>query len=97
MNRPAAPTVDPEYHLSDEDRMHILQVFDEDVVPRLVRMDARVGNLNCTFAGEKYENWVVEFRTNRSGFEIVDFEYDEHSRPIHLPAQPFIQQIDDNV
>jgi len=85
------------YHLAEDDRMHILQVFDEDVVPRLMRMDARIGNLNCAFAGKEYRNWVVEFKTNRSGFEIVDFEYDETSRTIPLPAQPLIQKIDDNV
>jgi hypothetical protein len=86
-----------EYHLTEDDRMHILQVFDEDIVPRLLRMDAKIGNLNCEFAGERYGNWVIEFKTNRSGFEIVDFEYDEHSRAIHLAAQPLIPQIDDNV
>ena len=97
MSHSHASTVRSQNHLTNDDKMHILQVFDEDVAPRLIRMDAKIGNLSCEFAGEKYRKWVVEFRSNRSGFEIVDFEYDEHSRTIRLPEQPFIQQIDDNV
>ncbi len=79
--------------LDDDDRMHILGIFNEDIVPRLMRMDARIGNLNCDFAGEQYKNWVIEFRSNRSGFEIVDFEYDEDSRSINLAPRPQISQI----
>ncbi|MCJ7809525.1 MAG: hypothetical protein MUP26_04595 [Desulfobulbaceae bacterium] len=97
MSHPPAKTMGSDHHLSDEDRMHILQVFEEEVVPRLIRMDAKIGNLNCEFAGEKYRSWVIEFRTNRSGFEIVDFEYDEHSRQIQMPTQPFVQPLNDNV
>ena len=97
MNHGNAATMGPEQYLSDDDRMHILEVFEEDVAPRLRRMDARIGNLNCAFAGEKYGNWVVEFRTNRSGFEIVDFEYDEHSRMVKLPAKPPVRLINDHV
>ena len=74
----------PKNGLDDEDRIHITEVFHEDVVPRLMKMDARIGNINCEFAGEQYRNWVIEFRSNRSGFEIVDFEYDEDSRGINL-------------
>ena len=97
MSRPTAVTIGPEHHLSENDRMHILQVFEEDVVPRLRRMDAKIGNLNCDFAGDKYKNWVLEFKTNRSGFEIVDFEYDEHSRKVQLPAPPFGRPLKDHV
>jgi hypothetical protein len=97
VSHPSSSTKSSEYHLTEDDKMHILQVFDEDVVPRLMRMDARIGNLNCEFAGKKYGNWVVEFKSNQSGFEIVGFEYDEDSRIIPLSARPLIQQIDDNV
>lgn len=76
----------PVNELDDEDRIHIIEVFHEDVVPRLMKMDARIGNISCEFAGEKYRNWVIEFRSNRSGLEIVGFEYDEGARGINLAA-----------
>jgi hypothetical protein len=81
--------------LDDDDKIHITEIFDEDVVPRLMRMDARIGNINCKFAGEQYENWVIEFKSTRSGFEIVDFEYDEDSRSFDLAPRPLISQIND--
>jgi len=82
--------------LDDDDKIHITEIFSEDVVPRLMRMDARIGNINCKFAGEQYENWVIEFKSTRSGFEIVDFEYDEDSRSFELAPRPQISQINDN-
>ena len=81
--------------LDDNDKIHIIEIFNEDVVPRLMRMDARVGNINCKFAGEQYENWVIEFKSTPSGFEIVDFEYDEDSRSFDLAPLPLISQIND--
>ena len=42
-------------------------------------MDARIGTLNCEFAGEQYSNWNILFKSMGSDFEIVDFEYDEES------------------
>ncbi len=79
--------------LDDDDKAHIAEVFDEDVVPRLMIMQARAGNINCDFAGAEYKNWVIEFRTNRFGFEIVDFEYDEDSRSFELAPRPLIRDI----
>ena len=79
--------------LDDDDKAHITEVFDEDVVPRLMIMQARAGNINCDFAGAEYKNWVIEFRTNRFGFEIVDFEYDEDSRSFELAPRPLIRDI----
>lgn len=79
--------------LSDDDRLHITEVFEEEVVPKLRMMDARAGNLNCSFAGEEYCNWVVQFRPTRFGFEIVDFEYDENSRSFELPPGRLIKDI----
>ena len=81
------------HELDDDDRVHITEVFHEDVVPRLMIMDARIGNINCDFAGDQYKNWVLEFRSSRSGFEIVDFEYDEDSRSFNLAPQPLIRGI----
>jgi len=79
--------------LDDDDKAHIAEVFDEDVVPRLMIMHARTGNINCEFAGEQYKNWVIEFRSTRFGFEIVDFEYDEDSRSFELAPRRLIRDI----
>jgi hypothetical protein len=79
--------------LDDDDKAHIAEVFDEDVVPRLMIMQARAGNINCDFAGAEYKNWVIEFRSNRFGFEIVDFEYDENSRSFELAPRQLIRDI----
>lgn len=76
--------------LDDDDKAHIADIFDEDVVPRLMIMHARTGNINCDFAGAEYKNWVVEFRSTRFGFEIVDFEYDEDSRSFELGPRQLI-------
>jgi len=79
--------------LDDDDKARIADVFDEDIVPRLMIMHARSGNINCDFAGAEYKNWVIEFRSSRSGFEIVDFEYDEDSRSFELAPRPLIREI----
>ncbi len=81
-----------ETELDDDDKVHIIEIFNEDIVPRLINMDARIGNINCNFAGEQYKNWVIEFRSIGSGFEIVDFEYDKDSRGFNLaPRQLLIK------
>ncbi|MBW2118120.1 MAG: hypothetical protein JRF53_09710 [Deltaproteobacteria bacterium] len=59
-------------------------------MPRLMIMHARIGNINCEFAGEQYKNWVIEFRSTRSGFDIVDFEYDEDSRSFDLAPRQLV-------
>ena len=79
--------IHPKDELDDDEKIHITEIFHEDVAPRLMRMAARIGNINCEFAGEQYKNWLVEFRSTRTGFEIVDFEYDEDARSINLPPQ----------
>jgi len=79
--------------LDEDDRLHITEIFHEDVEQRLMRMNARAGNINCEFAGEQYRNWVIEFRSTRYGFEIVDFEYDENSRSFELAPRPQLTQI----
>ena len=76
--------------LDDDDKAHIAEVFDEDVAPRLMIMHARNGTINCDFAGQQYRNWVIEFRSTRFGFEIVDFEYDEDSRSFELGPRQLI-------
>ena len=83
--------------LDDDDKMHITEIFHEDVEQRLMRMNARAGNINCEFAGEQYRNWVIEFKSTRYGFEIVDFEYDENSRSFELAPRPELTRISEHV
>ena len=70
--------------LTDEDQEHIREVFSEEVVPKLMTLNARLGNINCGFAGERYQNWMIQFRSARDDFEIVAFEYDEDGGGIDL-------------
>ncbi len=79
--------------IPQEEKLHIMAVFDEDVAPRLARMGARIGNISCEFAGPQYRHWVIEFRTAISGFEIVSFEYDPEARGIDLADLPMINKI----
>jgi hypothetical protein len=72
------------YDLDDDDKARIREIFFEEMVKKLIRLDARIGILNCEFAGEEYRNWTLRFREAGSGFEIVDFEYDENSRSFSL-------------
>jgi hypothetical protein len=67
------------YELEDEDKAFIIEIFFEEIVKKLKRMDARIGTLNCDFAGDQYKNWNIHFKSKGPGFEIVDFEYDEDS------------------
>ena len=70
--------------LTEDDKSLINEAFLEEVAPKLQELDARTGVLNCEFAGAAYKNWTITFRSRRSGFEIVDFEYDEESCEIPL-------------
>lgn len=79
--------------LDDDDKVHIMEIFSEDVVKRLLRLQARIGVLNCEFAGKEYGNWTIQFKSTRSGFEIIDFEYDEDSCSFDLGLQPRLVQI----
>lgn len=86
--------IHPKDKLDDDDKLHIMEVFHEDVVPRLMRMGARIGKISCEFAGEHYKNWVIEFSSTPSGFKIVDFEYDEEARGIDLAPRKTIGKIE---
>ncbi len=70
--------------LDEEDRQFITQVFFEDVVNKLRRLHARIGTLNCGFAGEQYRKWNLLFRSKGPDFEIMDFEFDEDSHGFSL-------------
>ena len=89
----AVDKIHSQKELHEDDKLHITEIFHEDVEPRLMRMNARAGNINCEFAGEQYKNWVIEFKSTRYGFEIVDFEYDENSRSFELAPRPQLTQI----
>ena len=70
---------DLQHELDDDDKAFITEIFFEEIVKKLKRMDARIGTLNCDFAGDQYKNWNIQFKSKGQGFEIVDFEYDEDS------------------
>jgi hypothetical protein len=70
--------------LSENEKFEIMTAFSEQVVPKLKKLHARIGTLNCAFAGPRYSNWLVHFREIRSDFEITEFEYDEDSRDLDL-------------
>lgn len=73
------PPTDLQHELDDDDKAFITEIFFEEVIAKLKRMDARIGTLNCDFAGDQYKNWNIQFKSKGPGFEIVDFEYDEDS------------------
>jgi hypothetical protein len=63
--------------LTDEEKSEIQELFHEEIVPKLRKLDARRGTIGCEFAGPEYANWMIRFRSRGEDFEIVDFEYDE--------------------
>jgi hypothetical protein len=70
--------------LNEDDRAHITSLFNEDMVPKLKKLNARLGTLNCEFAGERYRHWNLRFRSIGSDFSIEEFEYDEDGMGIDL-------------
>lgn len=76
--------VNPSNELSHEDQGHIRTVFHEEVVPKLMKLGARLGTLSCEFAGEQFKNWMIQFKSVGDDFEIVDFEYEEDGTGIDL-------------
>jgi hypothetical protein len=74
----------PLHELDDEDRAHITDRFFDEIVPQLIRLDARLGTINCEFAGREYKNWNIEFRSEGTGFDIVGFYYDKEGTSIDL-------------
>jgi hypothetical protein len=73
-----------EDELEEDDMGSIRQIFFQDIVPKLKRLDARLGTLNCEFAGKKYCHWTIRFESKGSGYDIVDFEYDEEGEGMDL-------------
>lgn len=76
--------MNPSHTLTDEERLHLRELFESEVVPKLVGLQARLGNIGCEFAGPQYRKWQIHFRSRGDEFEIVDFEYDEEGCGIDL-------------
>jgi hypothetical protein len=70
--------------LDDDDKLFISEAFHRTVVPKLKRLHARLGTLNCEFARPEYGHWSIRFRSAGPEFEIVDFEYDETGAGLDL-------------
>jgi len=70
--------------LTDEEKIEIQEIFSVEIVPKLKKLDARLGTISCEFAGPQYTNWMIQFRSRGEDFEIVDFEYDEEGAGIDL-------------
>ena len=80
MNAETKPLIE----LSDDDKGRIQAIFYETVVLKLAKLHARLGTVNCDFAGEQFRNWNICFRSKGSGYDIVSFEYDEDGASIEL-------------
>jgi hypothetical protein len=74
----------PDPALSDEEKDRLSEIFFHEVVPKLIRLHARNGMVSCEFAGTEYRSWQIRFRSMGSGFDIVDFEYDEDGTALDL-------------
>ena len=72
------------YELNEEDKCHITVLFLEIMIPKLRHLHARVGTLNCGFAGKRYQSWNLHFTSVGSDFRITDFEYDADTREFDL-------------
>ena len=66
-----------QHELDDDVKARITESFYNDISKKLEKLHARNGVINCGFAGEQYKNWNIRFKSVGSGFDIVDFEYDE--------------------
>ena len=75
---------DLQYELDDDDKFRITVMFHESVISKLLKLHARLGTINCDFAGDQYKNWNLHFKSVGSEFAIVDFEYDDESSSFSL-------------
>ena len=71
-------------YLTDEDRFHIMTVFSEEIIPKLKKLGARIGNVNCRFAGTQYRHWLIHFQSKKDDYQITEFEYDPDSESLDL-------------
>ena len=62
-------------YLDEDEKIFLSELFQEEIVPKLVRLG---------FAGEKYHEWNISFKSIGSDFMISDFEFDEDGASIDL-------------
>jgi hypothetical protein len=74
----------PLTELTNDDMDRIQEIFSEEITPKLRKLHARLGTLNCGFAGEQYKYWTIRFGSVGDDFHIVEFEYDEESAGLDL-------------
>ncbi len=79
----SADTVDSQ-QLTQEDLEEIHEAFYQSVVPKLQRLGARLGNIDCSFAGPQYKNWVATFVSQGDDFQITAVEYDPDANTLDL-------------
>lgn len=72
------------FDLDNDSKFIIEELFHEKIVPKLNNLGARLGTINCGFAGQKYSNWNIQFKSAGSDFYIDAFEYDENGASIDL-------------
>ncbi len=72
------------HDLDDDEKIFLSELFHEEIVPKLIRLGARLGTINCSFAGDKYQKWNICFKSIGSDFMISDFEFDEDGASIDL-------------
>ena len=70
--------------LDEDEKVFLTEMFQEKICPKLVRLGARLGTINCGFAGEKYGKWNIIFKSIGSDFMISEFEYDEEGTDMDL-------------
>jgi hypothetical protein len=70
--------------INENDKAVIAEVFAEKMIPKLRFLNARIGTLNCEFAGRQYGNWIVHFRSSGDDFRIVEYEYDPDTSGLDL-------------
>ncbi len=70
--------------LDEDEKILIGELFDDEIVPKLIKLGARLGTINCSFAGDKYQKWNIRFKSIGSDFMISDFEFDEEGASIDL-------------
>ena len=70
--------------LDEEDLAQIYGAFQEKVIPKLQNLGARLGNIDCSFAGEKYKDWIATFQSQGNGFQIIEIEHDPEADIIDL-------------
>ena len=78
------PKAEALQELNVDDEALIMDLFYERMVPLLERADARIGTLNCRFAGDVYRHWNLHFCSAGSSFQVKGLEYDEASDELSL-------------